>query len=117
LINAGQLAQAQRETKEAGSLRQTLIELGFISEEDMVHFIAQHLEVPRIEMKNCLIDPKIIDMVPEKLARKYQLIPVLKVGKNLTCAMVDVFNIYALDELTQQTGYMIEPAIATESEI
>jgi len=45
------------------------------------------------------IDPKVIDLVPEEMARRQMVIPVIKVANNLTCAMVTVFNVYALDEL------------------
>jgi len=63
------------------------------------------------------IDPKLKEIVPEELARKHLVMPVLKIGNNLTCAMVDVFNIYMQDELASKTGLSIEPAIATEDEI
>ena len=58
-----------------------------------------------------------IKLIPEELARKYELVPVLKIGNRLTCAMVDPWNIIALDELQARTGMTIEPAITTQKEI
>ncbi|HQP10777.1 MAG TPA: GspE/PulE family protein, partial [Candidatus Omnitrophota bacterium] len=78
---------------------------------------SQHMGIQRIDLSNYLIDAKIIDLVPEALARKHQLVPILKIGRNLTCAMVDPLNIFALDELRAKTGLTIEPAVATETEI
>ena len=118
LILAEQLRQAQVEEKRLGQrLRHVLVKMGFIAEEDLVSFISNKLGLPRIELANYLIDPKIIEMVPEALARKHEVIPVLKVGNRLTCAMVDPWNIFAMDEIRIRTNLTIEPAVATEQEI
>src|SRR4030043_490529 len=90
IITAEQLAQAQTEEKRtAQRLRKVLVKLGFIDEEDLVSFLSEKLGIPRIELNNYLIDPKIVELIPEELARKHELIPVLKIGNRLTCAMVD----------------------------
>jgi type IV pilus assembly protein PilB len=118
VINQKQWDEALAEEKKTGQpLRKVLIKLDIITEEDMVNFIAQQMDIPKIELNNYLIDSNIIDLVPETLARKHQLIPVLKIGKTLTCAMVDPLNIFALDEIRIKTGLNIEPAVATEAEI
>ncbi len=109
-------AQAE-ETKTGRPLRKVLVEKGAISEEDMVSFLARQMDIPRIELSNYLIDTKVIDCVPEVLARKYQLIPILKIGRNVTCAMADPMNIFALDEVRIKTGLTVEPAVSTEAEI
>lgn len=118
IITAEQLKQAQTEEKRSGlRLRQVLVKMGFIAEEDLVSFLSTKLGLPRIELGNYLIEPKIIELIPETLARKYELIPVLKIGNRLTCAMVDPWNVFALDEVRMKTNLIIEPAVATEAEI
>ncbi|MFA6320370.1 MAG: type II secretion system ATPase GspE [Candidatus Omnitrophota bacterium] len=118
VITAEQLKQAQAEEKSTGQrLRKALVKLGFIAEDDLVSFLSDKLNVPRIELNNYLIDQKVIELVPEELARKYELIPVLKIGNRLTCAMVDPWNVFALDEIRSKTGLIIEPSVATEAEI
>ena len=118
IITAEQLKQAHAEEKRTGQgLRKALTKLGFIDEEDLVAFLSTKLGVPRIELGNYLIDPEITELVPEALARKHQLVPVLKIGNRLTCAMVDPWNIFALDEVRMKINLIIEPAVATEAEI
>lgn len=118
IITSEQLKQAQTEEKRTGQrLRNVLVKIGLIAEEDLVTFLSDKLGLPKIELGNYLIDPKIVELVPEALARKYELIPVLKIGNRLTCAMVDPWNIFALDEIRMKTNLTIEPAVATESEI
>lgn len=118
IITKDQLKQAQAEEKRQGlRLRQVLVKLGFIAEDDLVVFVSEKLGIPKIDLGNYLIDPKIVELVPEALARKYMAIAVLKIGNRLTCAMVDPWNIFALDELRMKTNFTIEPAVATEGEI
>ncbi len=118
IITAEQFKQAQEEEKRSGQrLRNVLVKMGFIAEEDLVTFLSDKLGLPRIELENYLIDPKIVELVPEALARKYELVPVLKIGNRLTCAMVDPWNIFALDEIRAKTDLVVEPAVAAESEI
>jgi type IV pilus assembly protein PilB len=118
IITADQLKKAQEEEKRKGErLVKSLVRLGFIAEEDLVMFLSNKLNVPRIELGNYLIDSKIIELVPENLARRYELIPILKIGNRLTCAMVDPWNVFALDEIRSATGLIIEPAVSTEAEI
>lgn len=118
VITSDQWEEVQREEKNTGySFQKVLIQLNIIEEKELVNFISKEMDVPRIELNNYLIDQKLIDLVPEDLARKHQLIPALKIGSNLTCAMVDVFNIFALDEIMIKTGLSIEPAVSTQEEI
>lgn len=118
ILTKEQLAQAQAEEKRSGlRFRKVIVKLGFMDEEDLVSFLSDQLGVPRIDLEHTLVDPKVTELIPEALARKYELIPVLKIGNRLTCAMADPWNIYALDELRMKTGFTIEPAVATESEI
>ncbi|MDP3791428.1 MAG: type II secretion system ATPase GspE [Candidatus Omnitrophota bacterium] len=118
IITAGQLKKAQEEEARKGErLVKALVRLGFIAEDDLVMFLSNKLNVPRIELNNYLIDPKIVELVPEALARKYELIPVLKIGNRLTCVMIDPWNVFALDDIRSKTGLIIEPAVSTEGEI
>lgn len=118
VISKAQWDQARIEQHKTGdSIFRILPRLGFIKQDQMVQFIADNTDIPRIELENLIIDPHIIDLVPEELARKHLVMPVLKIGNTLTCAMVDVFNIYVQDELASKTGLTIDPGIATEDEI
>jgi len=118
IITTKALEDARKEERASGEpMRKVLVRMGLISEEDMVNFISQQMEIQRIDLNNYLIDGNVIDLVPESLARKHQLVPILKIGRNLTCAMIDPLNIFALDEVRAKTGLTVEPAVATESEI
>lgn len=118
IITDQQLKEAQADERNTGvHLRKVIVKMGFIKEEDLVEFLSEKLGLPKIELGNYLIDPEMAELVPEGLARKYELIPVFKIGNRLTCAMIDPWNVFALDELRMKTNLIIEPAVAEESEI
>jgi type IV pilus assembly protein PilB len=118
LVTEEQLRQAQLEARaDAKPLRKILTKKGLISEEDLTAFLSQQFDLPHIDLTNYLIDPEIIDLIPEALARKHLLIPILRIGNDLTVAMVDPSDVFALDELRMKTGLSIEPALATETEV
>jgi type IV pilus assembly protein PilB len=118
VISQTQWEQAKLEERNSGEgIHRTLTRLGYVTEETMADFISEQMSIPRIGLSHLTIDPKIIDLVPGHLAQKYQVIPLFKSGSKVTCAMADVFNVFALDEISLKTGLLIEPAIATEKEI
>jgi type IV pilus assembly protein PilB len=118
LITAERLRQVELEARaNAIPLRKIIIKKGLISEEDLTAFLSQQFDLPLIDLTNYLIEPEIIDLVPEDIARKHLLVPILKIGDSLTVAMVDPLDVFALDELHMKTGFNIEPALATETAI
>jgi type IV pilus assembly protein PilB len=118
LITGEQLRHAELEARaSAKSMRRIIIETGLISEEDLTAFLSQQLDLPVVDLSNYLIDPETIDQIPESLAGKHLLIPILRIGDNLTVAMVDPLDVFALDELHMKTGLNIEPVLATETEV
>ncbi len=118
IITADQLKSASKESEKSGEpLRKTLVKLGLVSEKDISDFFEEQLGIPRVDLKNYLIDSKMISLVPESLAKKYNLIPLFKTGDTLTVATADPLNVVAMDEVRIKTKSNIEPAVATESEI
>jgi len=118
VITSEQLKKAKAEEKRSGlRLRKILVKMGFMSEEDLVSFLSNKLGLPRIELSGYLVDPKTIELIPENLARKHELVPLFKIGNRITCAMVDPWNVFALDEVRMKTGMIVEPAVATETEV
>ncbi|MFH1778441.1 MAG: type II secretion system ATPase GspE [Candidatus Omnitrophota bacterium] len=118
LITPEKLKEAKQEAERTReSLRRVLVKLGMIDEEAIVSFIEEQMGIPRMDLSNYLIDPKIIEFIPENLARKYLLIPLFKIGETLTVAMVDPMDVFAIDELRLKTHCEIEPVVVSEKEL
>ena len=118
IISEDQLRSAMKESENSGEpLRKMLVRLGLATEEDICDFFEEQLGIPRIDLKNYLIDQKILSLIPESLAKKYNLIPLFKTGDTLTIATADPLNVVAMDDIRNKTKSNIEPAVATETEI
>jgi type IV pilus assembly protein PilB len=115
LITQDQLKEALRVQKETGGkLGETLIKLGFVSEEDITECLSQQFGVPSINLQHFEIDSSVIKLIPGDVARKYNILPVNKTGATITIAMADPTNVFAMDDIKFMTGYNVEPVVASE---
>jgi type IV pilus assembly protein PilB len=115
LINGDQLKEALQIQKDTGAkLGETLIQLGFVSEEDITECLSQQFGVPSINLAHFEIDPGVIKLIPPDVSRKYNILPVNKTGATITIAMADPTNVFAMDDVKFMTGYNVEPVVASE---
>src|SRR2546425_4050691 len=115
LITQDQLKEALRSQKDAGGkLGETLIKLGFVSDEDITECLSQQFGVPSINLSHFEIDGSVIKLIPADVARKYNILPVNKTGATITIAMADPTNVFAMDDIKFMTGYNVEPVVASE---
>ena len=117
LITKEGLARAQELFKKGTPFRQAIVELGLISEDQLLSFMAKELDLPYVKISDYLIDPKIVKVVPEKLARRYVVIPLFKVLDTLTIAMADPLNFYALEDIEIKTKCSLNKVLAAEADI
>ena len=118
LISNGDLKKAKREfSKKGGNLGEILIEMNAISKENLFAAITENISFPPIKLARLKIEKEILDLIPEKISRMYQILPVSRVGKQLTVAMVDPLNIFALDDLKVLTHLNISPVIASADDM
>ena len=118
LVDAEQLTEAMAHQRRTGKpLPYVFVELGYVSEEDIVVTLSEQLQVPHLRVDSYRIPLEVIGQIPAALARQYQLIPVSVAGNTLTIAMSDPLNIMALDDLRMLTGHEIEVVVSMGSEI
>src|SRR5512146_557562 len=118
VISQEQLDQALKAQKnDGGRLGSILVKLGFLSEEDVTNFLSRQYGVPAINLSYFEIDQAVVKLVPYETAKRYQILPLSRVGASLTIAMVDPTNVFAMDDIKFMTGFNIEPVVASESSI
>src|SRR5215831_1321985 len=118
VITPEQLDQAIKMQKESGSrLGSALVKLGFLSDEDVTNFLSRQYGVPAINLSYFEIDASVVKLIPFETAKRYQILPLSRVGASLTIAMVDPTNVFAMDDIKFMTGFNIEPVVASESSI
>src|SRR5439155_3410131 len=118
LISEAQLKQALAEqkgkTEKLGSL---LARLGFITEEQLIGFLSRQYGIPSITLNNIDVDAETLRLVPAPIARKYEVLPVKRLGGSLTLAMADPTNVFALDDVAFITNLLILPVVASQTAI
>src|SRR6266536_831034 len=118
IITPEQLQQATKVQKETNCrLGSALVKLNILSDEDVTNFLSRQYGVPAINLSYFEIDASVVKLIPYETAKRYQILPLSRVGASLTIAMVDPTNVFAMDDIKFMTGFNIEPVVASETSI
>jgi type IV pilus assembly protein PilB len=117
-INVEQLEEAlKRQREKGGNLGSNLIDLGYVSEEDLTAVLAKQLGLKTADLNADEIDEDLANLIPAEVAMKFNVVAFEKIGRSLKVAIVDPTNSFALDSIKLITGCKIEPYIATERSV
>lgn len=119
LITAEQLQHALGEQRRLGSkLGRTLIDLGFVSENDMLQLLSRQLSIPMVDLRSYRFDPALVRKLPETLARRFRSIVLKEEGGGYLVGMSDPTDLFAFDELARALGGKeIRLALVREDEV
>ncbi|MBI5044262.1 MAG: type II secretion system ATPase GspE [Nitrospirae bacterium] len=118
IITRGQLERALAEQKiHGGRLGVILRNLGYVSEDSIIKVLGKQMGISHMSLDNVIVEPTIVRMIPETVARRYQAIPLYKKGNVITVAMVDPLNVFAIDDIRRITGSDIQTVVSTERDI
>jgi len=116
-ITVEQLASALVEQRRSGrKLGRVLADLGYMSETSLHDFLANHLQVPFVDLKQARVDRDVVKLLPEPLARRYRAIVLLQDARGLLVGMADPSDIHAYDELQAKLKQPIRLALVGEAE-
>ncbi|TMK90174.1 MAG: type II secretion system protein GspE [Actinobacteria bacterium] len=123
LIELGFITPEQLETalqehrKTPKSLGRVLIDLGMIKEADLVRALAEQVGLEFVDLNEFPIDATATVLLPEALSRRYRAIPIGERDGRLLVAMSDPANVYALDDIRTITGREVQPVVATANDV
>ncbi len=118
LITPQALEHALVEQKKGGELLgRVLIRLGYISEKQLLEGLAEHLQVPIVNLKELSIDDQVVKKVPVRFAWHYRCMPVRLKGRLLTLAMSDPLQVRPIDDLKVHYGLETDIVLSTDAEI
>ncbi len=118
IITPEQLAEAMKIHKQTSvRLTAAVVKLGYLTDEDIANFFSRKYGVPAVNLACFEIDPEVVKLVPFETAKRYQILPLNRVGASLTIAMADPTNVFATDDVKFMTGFNIEPVVAAENAI
>src|SRR6056297_37273 len=112
-LKAALTQHSQRNSK----LGETLLELGFVDEATLLRALGQQFGVPAVRLRDGLIDPAVVRLLPRAKAQQLSAIVMFRVYDTLTVAMADPLNLRDIDEIERITGLHIQTVLALRDAI
>ncbi|MEX2470101.1 MAG: GspE/PulE family protein [Pseudohongiellaceae bacterium] len=118
VISEEQLNVALKRHRETGQrIGRTLIDLGYVEEDQFLSFLSQQLQIPFVDLRRYDFDVNLIQQLPESYARRYRAIVLAEQDGGLLVGMADPMDILAFDELERMLQQPVKQAIVRESEL
>jgi type IV pilus assembly protein PilB len=118
LITEDQLARALAEQKRTREpLGAVLVGLKILDEAAVAAQVAVQEGVPFTALPAGPLDPALLSLLPEPLARKHCVLPLGRRGNTLQLAMAQPGDVAALDAVREATGLVLERVVAPASDI
>lgn len=121
IISQSQLDTALKEQKKHSADNQKLgsyiISLGYATEVDIANVLGAQYNLPVMRIEGLRIKPEVTAMISETLAKKYNIMPLFKVGNELTLAVSDPTDILVIDLVAAEARCRVIPVISPPSDI
>lgn len=106
--------EANKNKKKIGDV---LVEKKIISEEKLRKMYAYILGIPFVNLEKELIDKDVLQVIPEAIAKKNNIVSFKKDNKELRVAMLDPDDIQIIDFIKKKTGLKISPCFTSKASI
>ena len=117
-LDPGQLALFLSKQREDGRpLGEILIEHEVLTSSELTRLLATQLGIPHVWLRKGLVDPRIVHVLPKERAQSLGVVPMFRVGDELTLAVSDPNAIFAFDEIEKLTGLQIHPVTCRQADI
>ena len=118
LVSKDDLEQVQKKADETGKdIGDVLVEGGKISDDDLRRLHAYILGVPFVNLEQEKIDPRVLSIIPEPIARNHNIISYRLEGDNLEVAMLDPEDLEAIDFIKKKAGFKVKPRLTSRASI
>lgn len=117
LDQRGLLDLAEFAKNSKATFTDALLEKDIVTDENLGILIADSLMIPFIALSKITIPEEVLNIIPEKFARKHKVIPFARDQHEIRLAMVDPTRTEILDMIFRKTGQMVIPHLATERDI
>jgi len=123
LESVGLITRAQAEEaltaarEEDKDVQDVLVEKEMASKLDILKTLAYQFGMETVSLANMEVTQEVIDFVPNKIARRYKIVPVYKNENTLTVALSDPLDVETLDSLRYLLKCNVEGVVAPAEEI
>jgi len=118
VLTERQLELAVREQKRTGAmLGEILTQLGLLTAQTLSAVLAEQGGVSYVELSEIDIDPSVLSLVHESVARRLSVLPLSQDNGELLVAMGNIYDIEAISELESLTRLRVKVKGAAEDDI
>jgi type IV pilus assembly protein PilB len=86
-------------TRDGVPLSEMLVKQGAFAEKELLGVIARETGVPPIDLDRVSVERELLELISEETAKQYQALPLSKLNKIVTLAVVDSGNVVQIDHL------------------
>lgn len=113
-LDEGKKVQTQSKVADLGRV---LMDLGFVGERELMHAKAQEDGHPFVDLDRTEIASSAINVVPERIVKLHNVIPVKKEDTTIWLATSNPNNLQALDDVRLASGCYVKPVLAVPGAI
>lgn len=118
ILPKDQVDQVSVEAKEAGKdLGAMLLEKKLVKEAELQRMYAYILGIPFVDLSKEAVPIEILQIVPELIAKKYNIVSFQKSGSDLKVAMLNPEDLQTIDFIKKKTNLRIIPCLTTRESI
>src|SRR3989344_3564633 len=118
LVSEEKFEQAlKKATKSQKKLGDILISDGLIAQSQLVKLEAYILGIPFVNLEKETVDPEILKIIPEPIARKNNIVAFQKRGRELEVAMLDPDDLRTIEFVQKKADLRILPRLTTHESI
>jgi general secretion pathway protein E len=110
---------AKLQQEQQAPLTRLIVELGFLSEDDLLPVLRDHFDMPMISLKDLPVTPLAVEFSPTvgDFFKQSRMVPIKVEGRDLVVAITDPTDLSRLHALELAAGLHIRPVLAKEKEI
>ena len=88
---------------------ETLLDMGLVTEDELLPFIESQLGVPAVRLREGLLDPHAVRLLPRPFAERLGVIALFRVRDELTVVTDDPLDLEKIDRIERTTGLTVRP--------
>jgi hypothetical protein len=112
IVTADQVNQAHHRQVETGRLiGETLVELGFTTEENIGWALSRQLAIPYVDVQPTAVDPEVVKRFDPALLRRIRAVPLYANLEEIAVAMADPTDSEAVTEIGESVGFTLSLVI------
>ncbi len=118
LISTIQLKDAlRRQSQVGGQIGSILVEMGFITIDDLLNFLNKQLGVPSVNLFKVDITPELLKLMPLEKIRTMKVIPLSIDENSVTLAMVNPHDMISIRDIEFSIGKKVNPVVVPASQM